>query len=68
MFHALRRRLTLLYAVATLVLLAILGIGMVVWLNYQFTQAADAALRLCARTAFPSREAREGEGATRLRG
>jgi signal transduction histidine kinase len=44
MFHALRRRLTLLYAGATLVLLAILGVGMVFWLNNQFTQAADAAL------------------------
>jgi len=44
MFQALRRRLTLLYAGATLVLLAVLGIGMVVWLNNQFTQAADAAL------------------------
>jgi len=44
MFQALRRRLTLLYAGATLVLLAILGIGMVVWLNNQFTQAADAVL------------------------
>ena len=44
MFHALRRRLTLLYAGATLVLLALLGIGMVAWLNNQFTQAADAAL------------------------
>ena len=44
MFQSLRRRLTLLYAGATLVLLALLGIGMVVWLNNQFTQAADAAL------------------------
>jgi signal transduction histidine kinase len=44
MFQALRRRLTLLYAGATLVLLALLGIGMVAWLNNQFTQAADAAL------------------------
>ena len=44
MFKALRRRLTLLYAGATLVLLAVLGIGTVVWLNNQFTQAADAAL------------------------
>ena len=44
MFHALRRRLTLLYAGATLVLLSILGVGMVFWLNNQFTQAADAAL------------------------
>ncbi len=44
MFRTLRRRLTLLYAGATLILLSIVAIGMVWWLNQQFTQAADEAL------------------------
>lgn len=44
MFRTLRRRLTLLYAGATLILLSIVAIGMIWWLNQQFTQAADEAL------------------------
>ncbi|MFZ9859415.1 MAG: sensor histidine kinase [Roseiflexaceae bacterium] len=44
MFRTLRQRLTLLYAGATLILLSIVAIGMMWWLNQQFTQAADEAL------------------------
>lgn len=44
MFRTLRRRLTLLYAGATLILLSMVAIGMMWWLNQQFTQAADEAL------------------------
>jgi signal transduction histidine kinase len=44
MFRTLRRRLTLLYAGTTLILLSIVAIGMIWWLNQQFTRAADEAL------------------------
>lgn len=44
MFRTLRRRLTLLYAGTTLILLSMVAIGMMWWLNQQFTQAADEAL------------------------
>lgn len=44
MFRTLRRRLTLLYAGTTLLLLSIVATGMVWWLNQQFTHAADEAL------------------------
>lgn len=44
MFRVLRRRLTLLYAGATLILLSMVAIIMMWWLNQQFTQAADETL------------------------
>jgi signal transduction histidine kinase len=44
MFRTLRQRLTLLYAGTTIILLSIVAVGMVWWLNQQFTQAADETL------------------------
>ena len=44
MFRTLRRRLTLLYAGTTLILLSVVAIGMMWWLNQQFLHAADEML------------------------
>lgn len=56
MFRTLRRRLTLLYAGATLILLSCVAIGTVWWLNQQFTQAADEALYMRMTRELDERE------------
>lgn len=56
MFRTLRRRLALLYAGATLILLSVVAAGMMWWLNQQFTQAADEALYLRLTRELEARE------------